>query len=91
LSALSAALDVSLENLTLSSPNAKTAKVASQHDASNFNDQVPPHKTGSSGENVVAGGRDMSISLPREDSSPRPDPLLLLLVDDNVSEMAFDG
>lgn len=91
LSALSAALDVSLENLTLSSPNAKTAKAASQHHASNFNDQVPPHKTGYSGENVVAGGRDMSISLPREDSSPRPDPLLLLLVDDNVSEMAFDG
>ena len=91
MSALPAALDVSLEHLTLSSPKANTAKAATQDRSSGVNDQFAPHTTDSSGENAVAGGQDVSMALPHKESSPSLDPLLLLLVDDNVSTLILDS
>ena len=77
--------------MTLSSPKANTAKATTQDRSSGVNDQFAPHTTDSSGENAVAGGQDVSMALPHKESSPSLDPLLLLLVDDNVSTLILDS
>lgn len=91
LSALPAALDESLEHLTLSSPNANTVKARRHDTPADVKDQFTPHATDSARGNAVVDGRDPSISLPRDESSLSPDPLLLLLVDDNVSALTANG
>jgi len=91
LSALPAALDESLEHLTLSSPNANTVKARRHETPADVKDQFTPHATDFASGNAVVGGRDPSISLPRDESSLSPDPLLLLLVDDNVSALTANG
>ncbi|GAB7326538.1 hypothetical protein MBLNU13_g10524t2 [Cladosporium sp. NU13] len=83
LSALPAALDESLERLTLSSPNANTVKAETHEITADSNDQLIPHTTDSTSENAVSGGRDPFTCPPHDESPRRPDQLLLLLVDDN--------
>lgn len=90
LSALPAALDESLEHLTLSSPKSNMVKAKAREIAADGNDQLTLHATDSAIENAVAGGSDMSISVPDTESSPAPAPLLLLLVDDNVSAVTLN-
>ena len=85
MSALPAALDRSLEQLTLSSPNATTVKATNEDDPASFNNQSTPHTIQSMSENAVAGVQDVTATPPENRSSQPSDPLLLLLVDDNVS------
>jgi hypothetical protein len=87
MSALPTALDESLEHLTLSSPRANTVKAAAQDRSSHVDEQFTPPIIDPLGADTVAGGRDMSMSPPHKEASPSPEPLLLLLVDDNVSKM----
>ena len=91
LSALPAALDESLERLTLSSPDANTVKAKTHETLSYVNDQLTTHTTGSTSEITAAGGRDPFTSLPHNEPSRPHDPLLLLLVDDNVSAVTLNA
>jgi two-component sensor histidine kinase len=90
MSALPSQFDMSLENLTLSSPNANTVKATTRDSSSHFDDHPPPRKPDFTGEHAVAGGRDVFKSPPDEVSSQSSDPLLLLLVDDNVSAVSLE-
>jgi CheY-like chemotaxis protein len=91
MSALPAALDASLEHLTLSSPRTNTVKATAQNRPSHVDEQFTQHATDASGGDAVAGGQDMLTPLPYKESSPLADPLLLLLVDDNVSAVTLNS
>ena len=91
MSALPTPFDVSLEHLTLSSPNKNTVKASAQDNPTHPNDQSHPKPTVSLGQSTVSGGRDVSTFPPDGTSSQSSDPLLLLLVDDNVSTIIIDG
>lgn len=75
-------IDVTLEYLTLSSPNANTVKASTQDDST---DAKTPQVANFPSDNAVAGSRDTPLSPPADSSTQLPDSLLLLLVDDNVS------
>jgi two-component sensor histidine kinase len=90
MSALPASFDVSLEHLTLSSPNANTVKATTQDNSSHFKDRSTPRKFDATSGHVAAGVRDVFKFPPDEGSSQSSDPLLLLLVDDNVSTVTLD-
>lgn len=90
MSALPAALDLPLEHLTLSSPKSNTVKATAQDDPADVNGQLTSPTTRSTGENTVAGGQDVSAFPPCDEPSQQSDPLLLLLVDDNVSTVILD-
>jgi CheY-like chemotaxis protein/two-component sensor histidine kinase len=83
-------IDVTLDYLTLSSPNANTVKGAARDKTVAFEHRERRPTFGSSGMNTASLGQNV-LSSPHDDqpstaeSSQQLDPLLLLLVDDNVS------
>lgn len=85
MSALPAALDASLEQLTLSSPGTNTVKATTPEHPEDLDEQLARHTANPDIGHAVAGGQNPSISPPYGESSRPSDPLLLLLVDDNVS------
>lgn len=91
MSALPAALDESLEHLTLSSPNSHTVKATTQQHPAGSTDHPIPYNARSTSEHAVAGGQGASTSPTYGEASQPSDSLLLLLVDDNVSISILDG
>jgi CheY-like chemotaxis protein len=89
-------LDVALDYLTLSSPNAITVKGAARDSTVGFEHRVSRPTFGSSGINTASLAHNVSSSPqnnPASTAAPSPplDPLLLLLVDDNVSTVIKKG
>lgn len=89
-------LDVALDYLTLSSPNTTTVKAAARDSLVDVDDQVTTYTFSSPGRNAATGSRRVSTHSPKDptstgESSQASDPLLLLLVDDNVSALIIRG